>query len=247
MWKRGAPYPSFINFDANNRLACRVKRPRSNTPLQALTLMNDEQYVEAARHLAERMIKDGGANPETRLVHGFRLATARRPDAGEHRPACGDGVTLTDPEAVDRLDEELGGLHLELDVQVPRQLEQVGLGPAPGDDAHHRPVEVGERRVGGEPLPGPSHQLLAVVKGGRPEHHALGGVGALGAGRSPHEQVDLSGLDRLQGVGGVQQFFEALGLARAPKVEINKERIELQGDSGAAAQMPQRQLKIASR
>ena len=48
VWKRGAPYPSFVNFDATARLACTVKRSRSNTPLQALTLLNDPVYVEAA-------------------------------------------------------------------------------------------------------------------------------------------------------------------------------------------------------
>jgi hypothetical protein len=82
-WKRTAPPPSMMAFDAPSRENCVARRARTNTPLQALTLMNDEQYVEAARHLAERMIKDGGTTPESRLVHGFRLATARRPDASE--------------------------------------------------------------------------------------------------------------------------------------------------------------------
>src|SRR5207237_2034238 len=62
---------------------CTVRRPRTNTPLQALALMNDEQFVEAARHLARRMMTDGGATPEQRLTHGFRLATGRRPDGKE--------------------------------------------------------------------------------------------------------------------------------------------------------------------
>ena len=48
VWKRACPYPSFVTFDATARLACRVKRSRSNTPLQALTLLNDPVYVEAA-------------------------------------------------------------------------------------------------------------------------------------------------------------------------------------------------------
>jgi hypothetical protein len=82
IWKRGAPYPSFVNFDANSRLACRVKRPRSNTPLQALTLMNDPVYVEAAMAFAKRVLAEK-ATAKDRLTHAFRLATARAPRAEE--------------------------------------------------------------------------------------------------------------------------------------------------------------------
>ncbi len=78
IWKRGAPYPSFVNFDANSRMACRVKRPRSNTPLQALTLMNDPVYVEAAMGFAKRVLTEKFSVPD-RLTHAFRLATARAP------------------------------------------------------------------------------------------------------------------------------------------------------------------------
>ncbi len=84
VWKRGAPYPSFVNFDATARLACRVKRPHSNTPLQALTLMNDPVYVEAAMAFAKRvLIEQPGAKAEDRITHAFRLATARVPRADE--------------------------------------------------------------------------------------------------------------------------------------------------------------------
>lgn len=80
VWKRGAPYPSFINFDANNRLACRVQRPRSNTPLQALTLMNDPVYVEAAQALAKRVVDETPrASVLTRIEYAFRLALIRPP------------------------------------------------------------------------------------------------------------------------------------------------------------------------
>jgi len=82
IWKRGAPYPSFVNFDANSRLACRVKRPRSNTPLQALTLMNDPVYVEAAMAFAKRVLAERTTATD-RLTHAFRLATARAPRAEE--------------------------------------------------------------------------------------------------------------------------------------------------------------------
>jgi hypothetical protein len=82
--KRGAPYPSFVNFDANARLACRVKRPRSNTPLQALTLMNDPVYVEAAMAFAKRVLMEKPtAATDERIAHAFRLATGRTPRTEE--------------------------------------------------------------------------------------------------------------------------------------------------------------------
>ena len=84
IWKRGAPYPSFVNFDANSRMACRVRRPQSNTPLQALTLINDPVYVEAAMAFAKRVLTEQpGAKSEARITHAFRLATSRAPRADE--------------------------------------------------------------------------------------------------------------------------------------------------------------------
>jgi mono/diheme cytochrome c family protein len=82
-WKRTAPPPQMNTFDAPSREACLVRRERTNTPLQALLLMNEEQFVEAARTLAEHALKEGGATPEARAVYMFRLTTARRPDAKE--------------------------------------------------------------------------------------------------------------------------------------------------------------------
>lgn len=78
-WKRTAPPPSLATFDAPSREACVVRRGRTNTPLQALALMNDQQYVEAARKLAERMMLEGGTEPAARLTFAFRLATSRAP------------------------------------------------------------------------------------------------------------------------------------------------------------------------
>jgi len=75
--KRGAPYPSFMNFDASARMACVVKRSRSNTPLQALTLLNDPVYVAATHAFAQRMATEPDA--QTRIQLGFRLALAREP------------------------------------------------------------------------------------------------------------------------------------------------------------------------
>jgi hypothetical protein len=86
VWKRGAPYPSFVNFDANNRMACRVQRPRSNTPLQALTLMNDPVYVEAAMAFARRVLSEmPEVTLEARLDRAFRIAIARDAKPSERR------------------------------------------------------------------------------------------------------------------------------------------------------------------
>jgi hypothetical protein len=82
-WKRTAPPPQMTSFDAPSREACRVRRERTNTPLQALLLLNEAQYVECARALAERALKEGGTTTEARLAYLFRLATARKPDAAE--------------------------------------------------------------------------------------------------------------------------------------------------------------------
>lgn len=82
--KRGAPYPSFVNFDATARLACVVERSRTNTPLQALTLLNDPVYVEAASGLAKRVLAESpGRSLEERLTYAFQLCTAREPTEKE--------------------------------------------------------------------------------------------------------------------------------------------------------------------
>jgi len=78
--KRGAPYPSFVNFDATARLACTVRRSRTNTPLQALTLLNDPVYVAAAMALAERILVERSSWPlEAKVDYAFQLSVARRP------------------------------------------------------------------------------------------------------------------------------------------------------------------------
>jgi hypothetical protein len=82
-WKRTVPPPSMATFDAPEREFCVVRRSRTNTPLQAFVMLHDPQFVEAARKLAERMLKEGGDRLEAQLSHGFELVTSRLPDERE--------------------------------------------------------------------------------------------------------------------------------------------------------------------
>ena len=81
--RRGAPYPSFMTFDASPRAACVAMRARTNSPLQALTLLNDPANVEAAGALAKIVMELGAASDRDRLVYAFRRAVTRRPSAAE--------------------------------------------------------------------------------------------------------------------------------------------------------------------
>jgi hypothetical protein len=82
-WKRTVSPPTMSTFDAPTREICTVSRSRTSTPLQALALLNDETYVEAARALAEKMLKECGSSVDERIRHGFRLVTAREPKKSE--------------------------------------------------------------------------------------------------------------------------------------------------------------------
>ena len=82
-WRRSNPYPSMATFDAPSREVCTIRRPRTNTPLQALVTMNDPAYVEAAQALARRMVCEGGSTTAERALRGFRLVLARQPVAAE--------------------------------------------------------------------------------------------------------------------------------------------------------------------
>jgi len=82
-WKRTSPPPNLTTFDAPAREDCTVRRARTNTPLQALVLMNDVQFVEAARKMAERLMKEGGETTADRVLYGFRLVAARAPKEDE--------------------------------------------------------------------------------------------------------------------------------------------------------------------
>jgi hypothetical protein len=80
-WKRTSPPPYMMNFDSPNREQCSVFENRTNSPLQALDLMNDVTFVEASRKFAERMLAEGGATPDSRIDYGYKLLLARAPSA----------------------------------------------------------------------------------------------------------------------------------------------------------------------
>jgi Protein of unknown function (DUF1553)/Protein of unknown function (DUF1549)/Concanavalin A-like lectin/glucanases superfamily len=83
LWKRTVPPASMVTFDAPDREKCTARRALTNTPLQALTLLNDPTYVEAARALAQRALVEGGRDEKRRLAYAFRLATGRTPTGKE--------------------------------------------------------------------------------------------------------------------------------------------------------------------
>jgi hypothetical protein len=76
-WRRTNPYPSMVTFDAATREVCVLRRPRTNTPLQALVTLNDPAYIEAAQALARRVVREGGPTPADKARYGFRLCLAR--------------------------------------------------------------------------------------------------------------------------------------------------------------------------
>ena len=83
IWKRTAAPPSMLLFDAPNREVCTVKRSKTNTPLQALSLLNEITFVEAAQGLANRMIKSAAESPQEKIAFGFKVVTMRDPSAIE--------------------------------------------------------------------------------------------------------------------------------------------------------------------
>ena len=117
-WQRSAPPPNMVNFDGASREAHEVRINSTNTPLQALDLMNDVTYVEAARVFAERVMKEGGKTPRERITYAFRAVTARQPDLLER------GVLL------DSFDEELEHFKKNPDAA----LEYVSHGESPRDE-----------------------------------------------------------------------------------------------------------------
>jgi hypothetical protein len=82
-WKRTSPPPSLTAFDAPSREVCTVDRARTNTPLQALVLLNDPEYVDAARALAELALASGHEQPNAQISYMFQRATGRNPSPPE--------------------------------------------------------------------------------------------------------------------------------------------------------------------
>jgi len=118
-WRRSNPYPSMATFDAPNREVCTVRRPRTNTPLQALVTLNDPVYVEAAQALARRMVREGGTGDAGRAARGFRLVLARPPTAAE-------------TDRLVRLQADAAA-EFRADAAKARQLATDPIGPVPAD------------------------------------------------------------------------------------------------------------------
>jgi hypothetical protein len=98
---RATPHPAVAVFDAADGFSACTRRLRSNTPLQALTLLNDQQFFELARALAERVLRDGGADDSARLDHAFRLCVARLPSLKEKARLLALLTQLRTPSAND--------------------------------------------------------------------------------------------------------------------------------------------------
>ena len=84
-WRRTAPYASFMAFDAPSREVACERRPRSNTPVQALVTLNDPAFLAAANALAERIVRERGKDARQRLIFAFKCCLAREPSADETR------------------------------------------------------------------------------------------------------------------------------------------------------------------
>jgi hypothetical protein len=106
-------------FDAPSREKCVARREKTNTPLQALLTMNDEQYFEAARHLGARLLREGGATDSDRLRYGFRLVTSRQPTEDESRVLA---KALAEQKA-----------RYQASPESAKQTLSVGESPAPAD------------------------------------------------------------------------------------------------------------------
>jgi hypothetical protein len=114
-WKRSVPPPTMVTFDAPDREKCTARRLMTNTPLQALVLLNDPTYVEAARALATRTLTQAGSDPAERVRYAFELATARVPNSHE--------VGVLERQAQQELD------HYRQDPGAAKKLIHVGESP----------------------------------------------------------------------------------------------------------------------
>jgi hypothetical protein len=100
VWKRTSGPPTMLLFDAPNRETCTVKRSRTNTPLQALALLNETTFLEAAQGLARRMVAEGGADPAARIGRGYALALGPRDDGDVHAAQVVPLQNLVGPRVV---------------------------------------------------------------------------------------------------------------------------------------------------
>ncbi len=119
-WRRTSPYPSMTTFDAPNREVCALRRPRSNTPLQAFVTLNDPVYFEAAQALARRMLETAGS-PADKARYGFRLCLARPPHPAELKQLVDlFGAARTDyaakPDQAHKMTDSLQPPHEELEL-----------------------------------------------------------------------------------------------------------------------------------
>jgi hypothetical protein len=119
-WRRTAPYATFMAFDAPSREVACERRPRSNTPLQALATLNDKSFVECANGLARRMMAEASGDTSARAEYGFRLCVARKPNDSELRALVAlYEETLDrykrDPTAAKQLAQVLGPTKTPLD------------------------------------------------------------------------------------------------------------------------------------
>lgn len=135
IWKRTAAPPSMLLFDAPSREICTVKRSRTNTPLQALALLNEPTYLEAAKSLGQRIRKEGGSTTEEQLAWGFRVVTGRKPsthelevlvqgmkaDAEQLRAASANEAAKNEEAQTDELYTLTANILLNLDETVTRE------------------------------------------------------------------------------------------------------------------------------
>jgi hypothetical protein len=117
-WRRTVPYPAMATFDAPSRETCSVRRPRTNTPLQAFVTLNDPAYVEMAQAFARRIVQEGGGSVEERAKFGLELCLAR--------PAHADQVKQI--VALYKAERE----HYRQDAKAALALATDPLGPLPG-------------------------------------------------------------------------------------------------------------------
>lgn len=120
IWKRSFLHPSLQAFDAPSREECTAQRPESNTPLQALVLLNDPTYIEAARTFAERIVSEGGETLEDKVNWAFEQTVLRPPAAGE----------------IDVVSQLYKRHHVQYDADphAARELLSIGIHPMPPDD-----------------------------------------------------------------------------------------------------------------